>query len=59
MMLPNQNGYSSWCGVKGDVRGYEEQMTCFQAKNLSKSSLSEGETESQIILRKYGVVGKL
>jgi len=41
------------------VRGYEEQIPFIKAKELVKESIKLGESDSEIILMKCGVVAKI
>ena len=59
MRFQNENRHilGDWLNIH--VRGYEEQIPFIKAKELVKESIKLGESDSEIILMKCGVVAKI
>ena len=59
MRFQIQNRHILWDWINIHVRGYEEQIPFIKAKELVKGSIKLGESDSEIILMKFGVVAKI
>ena len=55
--IQNRHILQDW--MKIHVRGYEEHISFIKAKELVKGSIKLGESDSEIILMKCGVVAKI
>ena len=59
MRFQIQNRHILWDWLKIHVRGYEEHIPFIKAQELVKGSIKLGESDSEIILMKCGVVAKI
>ena len=55
--IQNRHILQDW--LKIHVRGYEEHIPFIKAQELVKGAIKLGESDSEIILMKFGVVAKI